>query len=281
MNNQLARIKEDLDNGRHVPPVSTREFLSWFSAQRRGSWVVWWIRRSLNEAGLETVPDFASTYIDAQIELKLATEEESEAGLPLTSEAEDELTASSQVVAAPITVLASKDPTYRLSKLAAANRGVVSVKPDASIAECVTKMLLRDFSQLPVMTNDRDVKGTVSWKTIGYEQTRLKACFAREVMVPHHEIRASSSIFETIPLIVAHEYVLVRNDENLITGIITAADLSQQFHLLAEPFLLLSEIENLLRNIIGDCFSSAELSDARDPSETNRKVDGPAGPELW
>jgi hypothetical protein len=81
-------------------------------------------------------------------------------------------------------------------------------------------------------------------------------------MVPHHEIRASASIFEAIPLIVAHEYVLIRSDDNRISGIITATDLSQQFRLLSEPFLLLSEIENLVRSIIGDRFSTSDLARA-------------------
>ncbi len=95
-------------------------------------------------------------------------------------------------------------------------------------------------------------------------------------MVPYHEIRASASIFEAIPLVVAHEYVLVRGDDNRIIGIITATDLSEQFQQLSEPFLLLGEIENLLRGIIGDHFSVSELADARDPEDENRKVDSPA-----
>ncbi len=65
------------------------------------------------------------------------------------------------------TFLISKDPTYRISKLAAANQTVVSVKPDAVLAECVTKLMSHNFSQLPVMTNEREVKGAISWASIG------------------------------------------------------------------------------------------------------------------
>ncbi len=72
----------------------------------------------------------------------------------------------------------------------------------------------------------------------------------------HHEIRAESSLFQAIPIIVEHQYVLVRGSDNRITGIVTASDLSLQFQQLAEPFLLLGEIENHIRRILGDNFST-------------------------
>jgi len=94
-------------------------------------------------------------------------------------------------------------------------------------------------------------------------------------MEPHHEIRSSFSIFDAIPIIVTHQYVLVRGNDNKITGIITASDLSDQFRLLAEPFLLLSEIENLLRSLIADRFSVEDLVDIRDPNDKSREIQGP------
>ena len=49
------------------------------------------------------------------------------------------------------------DPTYWIGKLEAANHALVSVKPDAQLSEAITMMLSHDYSQLPVMTNERDV----------------------------------------------------------------------------------------------------------------------------
>lgn len=276
---QLAKVAEDLVSGRAVPPITTREFLSWFHAQRRGYWVVRDIRKELEQAALQTVPDFESTYIDATIELRqvVAASKRPKRAHRGNSEPPENAEASAIASAtSPTSALISKDPTYRISKLSAANQDVISVKPDASLTECMPKMLLRNFSQLPVMTNDREVKGMISWKTIGAKFALSKSPeHAREVMVPHHEIRASASIFDAIPLVVAHEYVLVRSEDNRIIGIITATDLSEQFQLLSEPFLLLGEIENLLRSIIGDRFSVEELAAARDPADTSRKVQSP------
>ena len=87
---------------------------------------------------------------------------------------------------------------------------------------------------------------------------------------------AESSLFQAIPIIVEHQYVLVRGTNNRITGIVTASDLALQFQQLAEPFLLLGEIENHIRRIIGDNFSTEELAAVRDPHEAQRKIDSVA-----
>jgi CBS domain-containing protein len=152
------------------------------------------------------------------------------------------------------------DPTFRISKLAAANRKPTSIKPNETVEHAITIMLASDFSQLPVMTSARDVKGIVSWSSIG---SRLavgkKGRHVNELMDRHHEIRSDTSLFQAIPRIVQHQYVLIRGSSNRITGIVTATDLSLQFQQLAEPFLLLREIENHVRRLIGDNFSPEEL----------------------
>ena len=87
-----------------------------------------------------------------------------------------------------------------------------------------------------------------------------------------HEVSADISIFDAINLIVRHEFILVRSQDRRITGIVTASDLNLQFQMLTEPFLVLSEIENLLRNIIGACFTPEELLDACNPGAVDREI---------
>ena len=75
------------------------------------------------------------------------------------------------------------DPIYRISKLASATRKPLSVSPDTKLEEAVTHMLTNDFSQLPVMTSGRDVKGIITWTSIGSRLAMGKKCFvARELM---------------------------------------------------------------------------------------------------
>ena len=63
----------------------------------------------------------------------------------------------------------SADPTYRISKLAAANKRPISVSPDTNKREAITHMLTNDFSQLPVMTSDREVKVVISWMSMAHD----------------------------------------------------------------------------------------------------------------
>jgi hypothetical protein len=133
-------------------------------------------------------------------------------------------------------------------------------------------MLTHGFSQLPVMISEYDVKGIITWESIGIRLALgIKGSSVREFMEPHQEIPATSSLINSIPIIVQSQYVLIR-DQGRITGIVTASDLSLQFQQLAEPFLLLGEIENHIRLIIGDRLSPTELSGIRDSEDSDREV---------
>jgi CBS domain-containing protein len=273
---RLQRIAASLKAGEEPPTPTVREFLSWFGAMRRGLWIVRDIRNSLEKAGLATKPDFESTYIDSMIAITLVAEappvsEASSGSTPVVSV--DEGAVTTPEAAAPVSI-GIGDPTYRLSKLAAANNAPVSVTPDQPVVDAVTLMLSNDFSQLPVMTNERNVKGLISWRSIGARWALGKDGHAvREFMDEAVEIAADRSIFGAVPIIVEHGYVLVRDATSKVSGIITTSDLSRQFQQLAEPFLLLGEIENQVRRLMDGKFTKEELAQAKDPNDTGRVVE--------
>ena len=207
--------------------------------------------------------------------------------LPVETAGEDEQPESTRCGVASITVTqqersdcttllshpAYADPIYRISKLASSARKPLSVSPDTKLEEAVTHMLTNDFSQLPVMTSERDVKGVITWTSIGSRLAIGKNCsVARELMEQHQEIRSDASLFSAISIIAEHQYVLVRGHDQKITGIVTASDLSLQFQQLAEPFLLLGEIENHVRRVISQRFTLTELEPTKDPTDTKRVV---------
>lgn len=248
--------------------VSPRRIVKWYGWERRGSWINEVIREHLRELKVETFPDFEDAYIDATVYLKPAmTKVEPLAPTPLPPEP------SSPVVAAPDAVT----PAHRISRLKAANTPPLSVKPDETLEKAVTLMLANDFSQLPVMTTPTQVKGAVSWKSIGRRVMMGVECkIVRECMDPHREARWTASLFEVIRDIALHDFVLVRNDQNQITGIVTAADISDQFRTLAEPFLLLGDIETALRRLVESACSLDDLRAARDEADSERPINSAA-----
>lgn len=141
---------------------------------------------------------------------------------------------------------------HRVEMLAAARNVPLSVPPDAPITQAITLMLTNDFSQVPVMRNERDPKGLVSWKSIGTQQavSRTRCEFARDGMERVEVVSIKESLFTVIPLIARQDCVLVRDETNVITGIVTAFDISEHLQSFAEPFWRLEDLENYLRLLL-------------------------------
>ncbi|MEX1361806.1 MAG: CBS domain-containing protein [Nannocystaceae bacterium] len=258
---KLDEIANALRRGEDSPSVTVRTFLSWFEAQRRGVYVVRRIREALEAAELVTDPDFESAYIDSEIQFAATTPD-----APAASDPDDD-----DVEASPEVRLiggAIGDPTYRIGKLPSANKSPVYVRPGTALSEAVTKMLINDFSQLPVMQSDRNLKGIVSWTSIGSKLALgLECATVDDCMEEPREISSETSLFDAIDVIVRYQYVLIRNRERQISGIVTTSDLSLQFRQLGEPFLLLGEIENYIRSILHGRFSAEQVIEVRDPAD--------------
>jgi len=253
---KLANISAQIDKGETPQEISVRDLLGWFGAQRRGYYIAGDIKRALEKHDLVTRPDFEFAYIGAGISFCRTPKEE------------EKVEKLAENVGGRV-----GDPTYRIGKLASANRAPTSVTPDATLSEAITLMLSNDYSQLPVMTSDRDVKGIISWSSIGSRLALSKPCeHVRDCMEQHAEISSETSLFAAINDIISNLYVLIRGADNTITGIVTTSDLSVQFQQLGEPFLLLGEIENYIRRMIQDKFTLEELVEARDPEDAERKV---------
>ncbi len=245
---RLKTIADELLTKGVVPPTETvRSLLRWFRAERRGDNILTTIRRTLAEVGLETDPDFEyAAAIDQEISFRVAG----------TS--------------------SGPDATYRIGRLESANRKPLSIARDAILTEATTLMLLNDYSQLPVMTTDREVKGVISWKSIGSHLSMGKTCkLVRECMSQSVEVISSDvSLFSAIDVIVKNDFVLVRANDKSICGIVTASDLSSQFRQLAEPFLLIGEIESHVRRLIHGKFRVQELQKVDDSGDASRSIDG-------
>ena len=165
------------------------------------------------------------------------------------------------------------DPTVRIGMLPAAHNSPVSVQRDDSLVKATTIMRIEDYSQLPVMRNPRDVKGVVSWKSIGAAHAEGRTpSQVRECMREPLVVDVQMTMGDATDLIHEHDYVLVEGKSNEITGIVTAADLAVQFKQLTHPFLLIGEIEHHLRNLIQGKFSVDEFVAA---SRGDQEVRGP------
>jgi predicted transcriptional regulator len=278
----LAKLQKAAELNSEKVFSTPRELIGFFGAARRGYRVNAHVRKVLKTQKLVTWPDFEVEYIDNPIRIMTADQYERDFGKPIESAAAKENVALA--TAAPKDSITQEttvqrrtagDPTHRVGMLDAANAGVVAVAPDDTVTKAITLMLEKDFSQLPVMVGDRQVKGVISWKSIGSRYAlKIAFQFVRECMDPPVIVPAFTSLFSAIRTIVNDDYVLVTDSTAKITGLVTTSDLSLQFHQLGEPFLLIGEIENHIRNLIDGKLSLEELSVAKDEGDRDRKIEG-------
>jgi CBS domain-containing protein len=292
---KIQHAAQRLKDGHRVNRITVRDFLRHFGAERRGAAKVEEIRGILDFLGLQTEPDFETAWIDQPIWLRLkggpSPQEIGEDSIdgfdgdefvlgttPSAVEQAVEQSKSAPVSAEAGTIeedneLDASDPTFRIGRLPAANQTLVTVNQNDDVARAVTLMLQYDFSQLPVMQGEREVKGVVSWKSIGLRRTFGSKCErVGDCQEDARIVDSNRTLFDTISLIVDYGYVLVRQRDRRITGIVTASDLSLQFQALSEPFLLLREIELHIRQIIRDKITPDDLSLLDDQARSNHPL---------
>lgn len=236
------RMEQDKKAGAapHAELLTVREFLHKFGKARRGYKVVGTVRQKLEKHRLRTSPDFEFEYIDNTISVEF--------------DEKGETTDTEEVTA---------NPTVRVDSLASAHNRPVSVAPDDPIERATTIMQAADFSQLPVMTTEKTVKGAISWRSIGmaYAEGRFPKQ-VRECMEDAREIDINTTLIEAMNEIRTHDYVIIHGADKTVTGIVTATDLGDEFRKLAQPFLLIGEIEHHLRNLVRGQFTAKEFADA-------------------
>ena len=227
--------------------TTVRELLGWFNYSRRSDRLIRRIRTKFAELDLRTVPDFEREHIDGDIAIELDMEATGVRNEPA-------------------------DPTVRIRVLPTSRCKLTSVQPNNPLAKATTLMLIEDFSQLPVMTNERDVKGVVSWRSIGTAYTLgCESDEVRDWMESPREIGINAPLFNAIKDIWEHGYVLVRDIDRTISGIVTASDFAIQFAQLAQPFLTIGEIELHLRNLVSK-FTLEEMR--KESDDPNRPIEG-------
>jgi predicted transcriptional regulator len=233
------------------------------------------IRDALSDTGLRTEPDFEEVSLDAMVVLATIAKPSQASGPPVTPSKPDLSPEQIEGEALAPRARASSEiePSYRISRLPAANRPPVAVRLDGSLQEAITLLIAHDFSQLPVMSGDRDVRGVISWRSIGRKIGLGLSCRrVGECLEPAVEIRSDDSILSAVQVTSRRDYVLVRGLDNKITGIVTTSDLTEQFGQFSEPFLLIGEIERHLRIAIDRRFSATDLAACVDPRDAGRSI---------
>lgn len=252
--------------------VSVRTILEWFGAERRGAQISELIHATLSGFDLETQPDFESVHADALVALVPIHDDEPSWPAP-DQPTGDDVTPEASTPPPSEPARQRNVTTFRIGTLIDTKRQVIGIPPQRTLREALSVMLCERISHLPVMPNERTVKGIVRWKDVGafllLDTGNGLDKPVEKVMTTAVVVPIDRPFLDVISDIIEQGCVFVRDDQNKICGVVTTKDLGRQLEHLAAPFVTLGEIERCLRVLIeqGE-FTADELrAHARDPSD--------------
>jgi restriction system protein len=228
--------------------LSIRQLLSCWGAVRRSPGVVARIEADLVELGLTTRPPFTEGWIDSQIEVVVVGEEPGE---PATDAADRAIGAEDAADFPPITL--------RIDVLPSANKGISSVHPDDDVRLAITRMIALNYSQLGVIDEHDELRGVISWESIGKAQIAGPVATVSSATTVARIADHDEDLLSQIDEIYRNGYVFVRAADRTISGIVTASDLTMQFGELARPLVLIEEAERRLRRRMDEVFTTEEF----------------------
>ena len=212
--------------------MTKRDFIWLFDEyQKRTSGNVWHINEFLQKERLEVVPDYQVGWIDEEITLK----EKDKTKIKKTGDDFND----------------SFDPINRISVLKAASKLPISVLKEDSLEKAQHILWKHDFSQVPVMNDERNVLGILSWQGIAKGLITKKTGTVKDFMTMDFTVlKHDTPLFEAIKEVMKSGVVFIKDSTEKIKGPVTPSDLNEQFVEQIEPYILLEQIENVIRQIL-------------------------------
>lgn len=228
------------------PWITTpKEVVNLMGWNKRSWRIVDEVNELLDKTDLVMEPDFENTHCYAPVIIKKVIKKaeediEEQEDLPVETKHIDPVPRVGRLKSAYL-----RDPEEKTTKLLFVNR-------ETPITEVTTIMLQHNFSQLPILSNNgRKVEGLISWKSIGkalsLKRTINRAYDCKEDV---EVVKIDTPLLNVVEKIIKDDVVLVRDSEEVICGIITASDITEQFLFQSEPFFLIEQIEKQIRTLL-------------------------------
>lgn len=238
--------------------ISVRELLSFWGAEDRGDQITR-IEADLANHGLATRPNFRSVTLETSVAIITAAQE-----------AEQE---SEEAVEAPVASVDDEDDDEHryiglmVGNLRSALGGVESVAPTATLEEAITKLLINDFSQLAVLSGKHNLRGAVTWQSIAQARLDNPRAGLADAIVSARDVNYRADLLTVLDELRRRGFLFVRNESNEVAGIVTAADVAGRYGEMANPFILIGDLDRLLRRAIVRKISVEEVVAVCDPSQ--------------
>lgn len=247
----IEKIAQEIKADRIPRQITPRELFGAFGFSRRTAGNCNEVDKFLNSHSLMVNPHYNEVWIDDQVSLEHK---------PLAQTAIPE------------------DPIRRINILDSANTIPSYVNNDAPLLAATTIMQSHDFSQLPVVNgNVRNLVGYVSWETIAKAKINgVDSDLVKDYIDPNVPIlNPDTPLIKAIAIVKKHEFAVVLAKDKSLYGIVTATDVTERFLQETEQFVLLSELEGHIRNLLRDTVLVEDLKKLcpRDPGKEVTSID--------
>lgn len=255
---ELEEIAGKIADNKRVRAMSVRTFLGLFGRERRGFQVVSRIRKELKKHKLATQPDFENENIDNLIKIVLAQPEPQPSATvrrlvrTVKSPALPEVPEIPPVEEVPATEPRNSVVTIRQG-IPSAGQAPATVRPQETVKMALSRLMAEKLELLVVQNGDRArVEGIFSYASFTHAHLAGKMpktvgdCTSHEFT----EVNEEKPLIDAVRDIMRLGTVVVRSSQNKLCGVVTARDVAPVFIELAEPFLLLGQIENHLRGLL-------------------------------
>ncbi len=243
--------------------LTVSELLGVFGVRTRDDQTVLRSTQTLNDAGLTTDPDFASCRLRQEIRVVVL---ESASGTVPDSAVEEEDDG--------LPWGALPQQPFTIGDIPAARRGVECIGPGDKLTRAMYLMQTKNYSQVPVLDGDSSLEGVVTWRSVAMALAVGKELEPANAIEPDPPVAQTyQEFFSLLDTIREHGYVLVRENDGTITGIVTAADITERFDDTARPFFLVGEIEYRLRKCLGPKMDPEAIKAVQMREKTGRITD--------
>jgi len=224
--------------------VTVREIIANFQRERRGSNTVFTIRRALHRLGMTTNPRFYSVNLDCLVELvpsvthQTGDEEQEDARQPIVT----------------FGMLKCVEDQRAIRGRVRTGNGMGypkwTVEPNDSITEAAILLASDNVDFVPVGKDEQNITGVICWDDIAMQDIlsrKRDSVTCGKICKKPVFVDQSDSVYDKKDEISKHGHVLVRDVDKRTFAVVRASDLTIELLRLTENFLLLQEIENLLR----------------------------------
>ncbi|MFU8772740.1 MAG: CBS domain-containing protein, partial [Anaerolineales bacterium] len=143
---------------------------------------------------------------------------------------------------------------YPVSNMIEGRGTPVSVNKSDPISTALTIMLENDYSQLPVLDDQDQILGMITYKNIlralKYYQADLDELVVKNAIESADKFDLEDDIFDILPSLLANNAVLITGMGEQLIGIVTNYDTTEYFRKRSEDLMIIEEIELNIRDLI-------------------------------